>query len=289
MLEGISEGFAGQRLFILPAWLENGIYTDPVLSTIRVTRSGYFPHAENHKVEREQGCSQHVLIMVESGEGWVRSPNGKRSVSAGEMVLLPAGASHAYGAKDGDPWTIWWLHAAGSLATAIARRVGERNVVPSRRDEILAQFSTLLQLMEHCCSLDAMHYPAGIGAALCGLMLDRSQGYSGHSPDVASRMEKVLDRIAREPEKEFSTLELARMAGLSISRFNELFRRRTGTSPRQYLIRVRMNRACWLLDNTDLPVLEISASVGYADSLYFTRLFRQNFGVPPSEYRTGRT
>lgn len=67
-----------------------------------------------------------------------------------------------------------------------------------------------------------------------------------------------------------------------------LFKDITGVSPQEYLLDYRIRRACSLLKETDLPVSDIARSVGYGDALYFSRLFKQKKGSPPSEYRKGQ-
>ena len=64
-----------------------------------------------------------------------------------------------------------------------------------------------------------------------------------------------------------------------------LFKDITGTSPQEYLLDYRIRRACSLLKDTKLPVSDIARSVGYDDSLYFSRLFKQKKGRTPTQYR----
>jgi len=77
----------------------------------------------------------------------------------------------------------------------------------------------------------------------------------------------------------------ARSAGLSVPHFCATFRRQTGCAPMRFHARLRLQKACQLLDHTDLPVNEIAREVGYDDPLYFTRQFKLTVGMPPSQYR----
>jgi len=61
----------------------------------------------------------------------------------------------------------------------------------------------------------------------------------------------------------------------------------TGTTPIQYLLRVRVSHGAHLLRESKLPVTEIAGRVGFEDSNYFTRQFRQIIGVSPTAYRRG--
>ncbi len=56
-------------------------------------------------------------------------------------------------------------------------------------------------------------------------------------------------------------------------------------TPMQYIISVRMTHAQQLLSTTDYTITEISAVVGYDNPLYFSRLFKKQIGLSPTDYR----
>lgn len=64
-----------------------------------------------------------------------------------------------------------------------------------------------------------------------------------------------------------------------------LFKDITGISPQEYLLDYRIRRACTLLKETNLPISDIARSVGYDDSMYFSRLFKQHKKKTPTQYR----
>ena len=78
---------------------------------------------------------------------------------------------------------------------------------------------------------------------------------------------------------------LARTVGASASHLSALFTAQCGVSPMQYLQRLRLERACWLLANPYLRIHEVAESCGYEDVNYFTRLFRRRFKVSPGRWR----
>ena len=78
---------------------------------------------------------------------------------------------------------------------------------------------------------------------------------------------------------------MGRIANISTHYLVYLFKKETGASCREYVIQVRMRRACDLLKHTDYTVSEISRQVGYDDPYYFCRLFRKKTGMPPTQYR----
>jgi AraC-like DNA-binding protein len=101
----------------------------------------------------------------------------------------------------------------------------------------------------------------------------------------AERLAPVLDHIERRLASPLTRTGLARVAGLSPSRFNALFRAAIGMSPVDYLLRRRVQRAQQLLIASDLDVAEVAGRVGFADPFYFSRLFKRRCGATPSDYR----
>ena len=80
---------------------------------------------------------------------------------------------------------------------------------------------------------------------------------------------------------------LARMEGLSTSRYNAIFKQLMNMTPIEYIIKTRIAFACELLSNTELSIKEISVLVGYRDAHFFSRIFRAKTGKSPNEYRMG--
>jgi AraC-like DNA-binding protein len=72
---------------------------------------------------------------------------------------------------------------------------------------------------------------------------------------------------------------------LSPSGLQRAFLQRFGVSPKQYIIKLRMNKALQLLAENRLPVKEIALSCGFSDEKYFSRAFRERYGHPPSRLR----
>lgn len=77
----------------------------------------------------------------------------------------------------------------------------------------------------------------------------------------------------------------ADLANMSVRTFSRRFARATGVAPREFLTRLRMERAMRLLSASRMPIDDVAARVGYADRSSFAKAFRERAGIPPAEYR----
>lgn len=99
-------------------------------------------------------------------------------------------------------------------------------------------------------------------------------------PRIRRAMRCIEERLAEPLEIE----DLARAAGMSRYHFSRSFRAETGTSPYQWLIAKRVERAAELFHRRRLTVTEAAFEVGFSDLSRFARAFRDQFGCPPSSF-----
>ncbi|MBC8127245.1 MAG: helix-turn-helix domain-containing protein [Gloeobacteraceae cyanobacterium ES-bin-144] len=118
-------------------------------------------------------------------------------------------------------------------------------------------------------------------------MLSRAYGRSP-SPDSRAllRIGEALSHLEKHCHEEVNLQRLAEIAHMSKRSFLRAFQQATGSSPVAWVIAQRIQRAASLLRRSDRRVTEIAFEVGFNDSNYFTRQFRQITGVSPREYRT---
>jgi AraC family transcriptional regulator len=108
---------------------------------------------------------------------------------------------------------------------------------------------------------------------------------SGLSTMVDFRIRRTLTHMREASSKDVRIGALARIAGLSRSRFFELFQASTGMSPRIYLDTLCLDAAVDRLADTDSSIAAISGELGFAVPAHFTRFFRQHTSLTPSAYR----
>jgi AraC family transcriptional regulator len=96
---------------------------------------------------------------------------------------------------------------------------------------------------------------------------------------------RCLELLRARLSEDISLDELAAEARLSPFHFARMFKQSVGVPPRVYLTRLRMEKACELLETTDLPVTEIAQEVGYSSNQVLERVFTKHRHMSPSDYR----
>lgn len=99
------------------------------------------------------------------------------------------------------------------------------------------------------------------------------------------RLRRVLRFIDDHLEETILLQDLARAAGLSRMYFAAQFRAATGTCPHEFVMRLRVNRAKSLLEETGNTIVDVAGLVGFQTQAHFTAVFKRLTGIPPARWR----
>lgn len=286
----IREGFPGQRSVVLPRavvgdWLDD----DPLLALLP-SDAGFYPQAQWHFVERPGGTPQLVLIHCLQGEGWLEMGASRWRVQPGQAIVILPGEAHAYGASTDNPWTIYWVHMAGAQAGRVARMLGVDATKPLLNpgfDPALPPLyeAIISQLARGYASAILLDASLSLGRLVARLALDAARPEGG-AISVSARVERTLTLMEQNLDGQIRVADLAEHANMSPSHFAAVFKRKTGFSILDYFVRLKMQRAGYLLDSTKVSIKVIAAELGFDDPLYFSRQFRRVHGCSPSDYRS---
>lgn len=102
---------------------------------------------------------------------------------------------------------------------------------------------------------------------------------------VDRRLRRAIEFMHDNCGRELGLNEIAEAAYLSPFHFTRLFKKLTNTTPHAYLASLRIDQAKRLLAETDLPIAEIGARVGYESQSHFTKVFREATSLTPKSFR----
>ncbi|MEV4559666.1 AraC family transcriptional regulator [Kitasatospora sp. NPDC049285] len=221
-----------------------------------------------------------VAVVVSSGRGWYALPGGQRlPVVAPAVLWLRPGVPHHY-APDADGWSESFVDFTGG-ATAGYQELGllpDVEVVPLDAAESAQRvFARIAGAIRRGGPLTGVEAAAGVHELLVEL--------HRHRADLDPAGEPVLEVLRRDACLPMSVGEHARRAGMTVAELRRAVRTVGATSPKEYLLTVRLNEAKQLLAASELPVAVVARRVGYQDPAYFTRIFTRRVGVAPTVFR----
>ena len=230
-----------------------------------------------------KGREDFYLIFIEQGEMDIDFGDYTHRSIAGDIIIFPPHYHYKYSNNDGNPLSYLWCHFTGSYSETFLKICGF-DPLPciyhtSENSKITLEFHKMFQIFE----VGGFLRNQKLSCRLEYLLLNIAT--SIQSDNNNPTLEKSLNYIHSSYSKDIYIPDLARMEHLSNSRYITLFKERTGFSPTEYIINLRINIACDLLQNTNMSVKEVSISVGYSDAQNFSKLFKKKVNASPQQYR----
>lgn len=252
-------------------------------------RSGELP-AHRHR--------EHVVIvsLTDGCEGELITASGigiRGTRKRGNICVLPAGLEHQAALEGNsehlalyvDPLLI--TKAASEVEFSGSFEIAERY---TRTDKVISSVAMALLGELDSEGLSGRLYGESLANVLAVHLLryysittSRPATFTGGLS--ATKLRQVTDYIAENYSRDLKLAELAQVAGISSFHFAREFKRTTGTTPHQYLIKLRVERAKAMLATANLPLTEVGLRSGFSHQSHFTRLFRRITGTTPHSYR----
>ena len=98
-------------------------------------------------------------------------------------------------------------------------------------------------------------------------------------------LNRVITYMRDHLQENLTLTRIAREAGLSESYLNAVFKECVKCAPMDYYSNMKMDKACYLLCNTDMHIYQVAQYLGYDNQYYFSRAFKKVLGVPPKKYK----
>ena len=248
--------------------LHNAIIENKGYSDLNPVQFGY----EKCKALHSYGPAirTHWLIhYIFSGTGIYKINKKSYTVKPGEMFVIPPYVETYYEADSENPWNYIWI--GFTTQRELPFELSDIIVCPEA-EKIFIQ-------MKKCDD-----YSDGRSAYLTARLWDLFGILSEERSKKTDYIQNALDFIHSEYMNNITVEKIAGILNLDRTYFSALFKKKTGLSPKQYLLNYRMNTAANLILKNHISVSVAANSVGYNDLFTFSRMFKRHFGLSPSEY-----
>ncbi|MBF0752382.1 DNA-binding transcriptional regulator AraC [Rodentibacter genomosp. 2] len=262
---------------------------DLVAGIIQIEKGNYLDFI----VDRPEGMKGYMLQLTTFGHGKVFDGKQFFSVKRGQLVLFPPNTlQHYYRQSEYQYWHYKWIYFHPKPRwlkwlnwTNCKENIG-RIVINEMLSfqEISQLFSKIAQESE---SNDLLKKEMNSGLLEYLLMKCVSVENIKDASPIDSRILKVCDLILENLSQNWSVEYFANQVFLSESRLSHLFKQSLGIGLIQWREQQRISEAKKLLYFSSLPVHKIAKSLGYEDSLYFSKIFKKHTALSPSQFRVG--
>ena len=237
----------------------------------------------------DRGSFDNYLVMYVT-RGCLRHEQcgEKIAVMPGEAVFVNLKVWHLYYFPQGESSCIWWLHLNGALVEEMAARIGKIHPLPLKlrcramKEGIEACFESSGESLEEKIALSARIYEL-----LLLILREACRQYpvSGGEESSSRFREEAAAVISQAVYEPVSLETLAARMHLSKYHFCRTFREQFGLPPMQYLMREKLHIAGYHLLYTNDRISDIAEALGFGSTAYFSRVFKEEFGVSPAFFR----
>ena len=237
--------------------------------------------------DNPRGRNDYYLLYIVRGAMRV-SASGMPECTAesGSIFIFPPHTHYTYTYEGGDTLDYLWAHFTGSFARALIEECSLTPLPYFARSEDGGRVSEGFRRLFDAFELKMPLYERRVALCLEEILLDLS---STTSEDTSRcPIEASLRYLHSAYNQSISIPSLAAMENLSNSRYIVVFERHTGLSPTAYINALRIKTAKELLLSTDMSVKQVGLSVGYSDPHFFSRVFKKQVGISPSEFKSSK-
>lgn len=282
-------------MFVNAAYLNNStLAVEDESKPLIVTSCGNYKVKNRAEVRtsRPKGRKDYQLLYIASGQGHFFINGQERVVSAGNIIVYLPGQPQEYVYFKDDKTDVYWVHFTGSDVEKIIDyyniRLSENIIYIGTSPDYQWLFGQIIQEMQLC----RPRFEELISLLLRNIFILISRNLikaNRADNSLENEVELAMHYFRENYRSEINVEDYALSRGMSASNFYRVFKQISGSTPLQYILKLRLSNAQNLLENSNLSIAEIASAVGYENPLYFSRLFNKHIGVSPSEYRKMRT
>ena len=263
---------------------------DLTLDLCQVGKSDRFRDGWVH----EKICPFTVIVQPVAGAYEVETPAASATIDAGEVFVVASDTAmtithrHRKGRMAAQ-----WLHARwlayGALDVS-ACLAFPLKVTGGPAKAIGAKLSMLLALEDETglhASIRSHELCFGVLSELCSLA--RADRDLLRAVEQSPAVKRALAFIHDNLHQPLQVADAAKAAGLSLSRFHEVFKQAVRCAPKQYIRRSKLTAACRMLSASTRPIAQIAEALGFTSPFNFSRDFKRRYSVSPRAYRREHT
>ena len=247
--------------------------------------AGYVNANYSHTNSNIRGRLDYYLIYLVSGEIDFLSENKGTKLSSGSLIVYPSKTPYKYRCvADEQNVQFFWAHFTGSEVEKILENYGISLFPTVHRVTVNNHIDARFKSIFDAFAINDKFRDNDLSALLDRLLVEIGRVLSIKGTGIG-RLHRSVRYINEHFTEKIKITDLARLESMCMTTFNLHFKNYMGISPSKYIIKLRMQSAVDLLLNSELSIQEIAMRCGYDDYNFFTKVFKNEFGIAPTKYR----
>lgn len=275
------------RYCVIPQSVQKRVSQHPLCENLFVSEIGFEGDTSFTPFKKHTAGNHYLLIYVTKGEGWYSVGDRTYRVMENNFFVVSHELAVRFVSSFERPWSIFWAYFSGTQAHEMARHLmGKNNFAPRKAKPLVgrvAQFNDILHHLELLENIENLVYAnSRFYSFLCSFRLTvlsakKHAKKDGVIQSIEFMRENIYGRVTLE--------DLAKVAGLSVSHYCSLFKKKTMQSPLNLYTSMKVQRACQMLQNKNQTIKSIAYSLGFFDQYHFSKVFKQVMGASPKNFK----
>lgn len=250
---------------------------------IEECRPGYF-----HSPPKRSIYLIHIILR---GKGILEIDDQTFHLGENDAFLIPPYRKGSYRADQEEPWVYMWIGFSGLKAYECLAKAGFGQQRLVRQVACAERLHGIIRKMLEIPQLTLVN-ELRRNSMMQWFLSELIEEYQvlhknqdTYSYSAAAYVNYAKEFLAENYNRKVKVNDLAERIGINRSYLAKSFKKMIGCSPQKFLVNLRMEKAVTMLKNTEFPINQIAAEVGYENPLTFSKIFKQGYGISPKNYR----
>lgn len=231
--------------------------------------------------------SYHVIHFVLSGKGALHINQHVFQCQKGDVFIIPSGKVSFYQASSTDPWSYAWINFLGINSEMYVYQL------MTSSDDVYVLHGLDTEKYKKCIleilsifnnNISSYFYANSVLLRIISYLY-ADVGFQEKSWGKISIADEIKFYLDMKYSEKLRLQDVARKFNVHPNYMTRIFHEKFNVSPKQYLMDLKLKKACRLLTTTEFPVSTISSSLGFDDQMAFSKTFKKEYGKSPSAYR----
>lgn len=247
---------------------------------------GEYTCDDSYVIKRKKYNSILIIFTLE-GKGYLKYKNKKHEISKGNGFIIDCNEPHVYFTGETDEWKFLWVHFKDGQSTNQVKYILDHNG-PLFIDQINGLIDKKIRSILDVAANKGVYYDIVLSGYLNEIMnhlMLKTIHQDSNDVIIPAIVVSTVEIIESHYAEHIGLDSLANKLFVNKYYLIRMFKKYMGITPYDYLIKYRLNQAKSLLENSSLSISDIAFKVGFSDSSYFIKVFKQHEDTTPLSYR----